>query len=260
MQKLYFAALSLVSLGLGVVQPVSASESDKWQYEVTPYMLFAGMDGKAGVRGYTADIDMSFSDIWDNLDMGFMGLFTARKGPWLFGLEGVYMKLESDGSSSFTGPGGIISGDGKLDVTASLYVYQGSVGYRLLDGETKVDAIGALRYTRLEADMDVKVAFDNPPFDDVSAGVSGSDSWVDAVAGLWVSHPVSDTVALVGYADVGGGGSDLTYQLIAGVNWEYSSGWTAKLGYRYLSWDYEDGGTVWDVSASGPYLGVGFRF
>jgi YfaZ precursor len=75
-----------------------------------------------------------------------------------------------------------------------------------------------------------------------------------------VIHPLSENVALVGYADVGSGGADLTYQFIGGVNWELSKGLTVKEGYRHLSWDFEEDGTVWDMVASGPYLGFGIRF
>jgi opacity protein-like surface antigen len=260
MRKINKTIVSALCLGMATTLSVDARASDQWEYEVTPYMLFAGMDGTLGIRDHTADVDMSFSDIWDSLDAGFMGLFTARKGPWMFGLEGVYMKLDGEKGSSFTGPGGIIGGDGELKVTASMYVYQGTLGYRLVDDRTRVDLIGGVRYTKLHTKMDVKVAFDQPPFDDVNAGLKGSDSWFDGVVGVWAHHPVSEEVSLVGYADVGGGGSDLTYQFMAGVNWEFKEDLTAKLGYRYLSWDYEDGGTVWDMSASGPYLGLGFRF
>jgi hypothetical protein len=67
----------------------------------------ARLDGTVGVHGTTADIDASFSDILEDLDAGFMGLFTAQKGPWSFGLEVVYMKLESEASGGVTGPGGV---------------------------------------------------------------------------------------------------------------------------------------------------------
>ena len=107
--------------------------------------------------------------------------------------------------------------------------------------------------------MDVDVTF-APPLFGGSLSEDGSESWVDAVVGLHAVHSVSDVVSLVGYADIGAGGSDLTYQFMGGVNWEFNEGYTAKIGYRYLYWDYEDGGTVWDMTASGPYLGLGIRF
>ncbi|HSO08213.1 MAG TPA: hypothetical protein VLW45_13305 [Pelomicrobium sp.] len=239
----------------------AAAESDTWQFEVTPYLFGARMDGTVGLRGYTTDVDASFDEILDHLDAGFMGLFSARKGPWSFALEGVYMKLEDGNSGGVTGPGGVVSINGQLDATAKMYVYQGTVGYRVLDQNTKVDVLGALRYTELDLDLDVTAQF-TPGilFPGGARSVGGSESWTDAVVGARVLHPLSKQVSLLGYVDVGGGGSDLTYQLIAGVDWEFRKDFIARIGYRYLYWDYEDNGTVWDIAASGPYLGLGIRF
>lgn len=253
------AILSVVCLGLAISRPGVAAEADAWEYEVTPYLLAAGMDGSVGVKGFTTDVDASFSDILENLDAGFMALFTAQKGPWTFDLEGVYMKLEGDAATTVTGPGGVVSVNGQLDVTNSLYIVQAAVGYRVLDDKTRLDFLGALRWTKLDAKLAVDAATDPPVFD-TSNSASGDESWTDFVVGARVLHPVSENVTLVGYADIGAGGSDLTYQLIGGVNWEFKKDFSAKFGYRYLSWDYEDDGTVWDVAASGPYLGLGIRF
>jgi len=251
--------LPAVCLGLAVSHNTGAAQDDQWQFEVTPYLLAAGLDGTIGVAGHKADVDASFSDILDDLEGGFMGIFEARKGPWHFGAEAVYMKLGSESVKKVEGPGGIVSGKGKLKADATMKIYQGSIGYRVKDDVTKVDVIGAARYTKLATAMKVNLQFD-PPIFDGSRKAKGSDSWIDGVVGLRVQHPVSDEVALLGYADVGAGGSDLTYQFLGGVNWEFKEDYVAKLGYRYLYWDYEDGGNVWDMTASGPYLGLGIRF
>jgi opacity protein-like surface antigen len=254
-------AAPAVALGAVLVfAPASgAADAEGWQYEFTPYLLMAGLDGTVGLQGRTADIDASFSDLWDSLEAGFMGIFEARNGPWMLGLEGVYMKLGTDGAFDITGPGGNVSAGVDLDVESTMTIWQGSVGYRVIDEVTKLDLIGAVRYTKLELDIDVAVTAP-PPFEGGARSASGSESWTDLVGGVRVLHPVSDNVTLAGYADIGGGGSDLTYQFIAGVNWALSDMFVAKAGYRYLYWDYEDGGTVWDVAASGPYLGLGIRF
>ena len=233
-----------------------------WQFEITPYLFAAELNGQAGIRGVTADIDMPFSDIWDNLDSAFMALFTAQKGRWTYALEGLYFKISDEGSKSVTGPFGQVTVDGALELTTSLNVYQGSVGYRVLDNSTVVDVIGAIRYTQV--DLAMTVVFNTtpgivfPPNSTLSA--DGSESWTDAVVGVRVLHPVSKNVSLLGYADVGAGGSDLTYQLIAGANWEFAKDFTAKAGYRVMDWDYEDDDTVWDMQARGMYLGLGFKF
>ena len=255
------ALFFMAAFGAILSQGSVASDGDSWQFEATPYLLAAGLDGKVGVKGVTADIDVPFSDILDSLDQGFMGLFTARKGRWMLGAEAVYFKLEDQGADTVTGPFGKVSVSGALDVTTSMYIYQGSVGYRVLDDRPKLDLIGAVRYTKLEADGDVK--FTTSPgivFPGGSDSADGSEDWADAVVGLSALLPVSPHWSLVGYGDVGGGGSDLTYQFIAGADWKFRDRFTAKFGYRYLYWDYDNDGFVWDMTASGPYLGLGIRF
>ena len=243
-------------------QSANSSNAEHWQFEITPYLLAAGLKGQAGVQGVTADVDMAFSDIWDNLDSAFMGIFTAQKGPWSYGFEGVYFKITDEGAKSVTGDFGDLTVDGALRLSTSFHVYQGSIGYRLLDDRTLLDLIGAVRYTQVKADMNIAITTTIPgivfPGGALSAG--GSEEWVDGVLGVRALHPVSDNVSLLGYADIGEGGSDLSYQLIAGVNWEFTKDFIAKAGYRVLAWDYENDGTVWDMQASGMYLGVGFRF
>jgi hypothetical protein len=150
-------AIPLVLLGCGGSQIAFSAPSDAWQYEVAPYLFAAGMDGKIGIRGVTSEVDASFSDIADNLNQGFMGLFTASKGPWTYGLEGVYMKLSDEGSESVTGPFGDVEVAGALKVSSKMYIYQGSVAYRVLDETTAVDLVGAARYTMLETDASVAI-------------------------------------------------------------------------------------------------------
>ena len=72
----------------------SSVSNKKWQFEITPYFLAAAVKGDTGIGGVTADIDMSFEDIWNNLDVGFMGVFEARRGPWIFALDAVYFRLK----------------------------------------------------------------------------------------------------------------------------------------------------------------------
>jgi hypothetical protein len=207
---------------MGCINTVTlAAEDNAWQYELTPYFLAAGLNGDAGVRGVSADVDMSFSDIWDDPDCGLMGVFTTSKGRWTLGLEGVFFKLESDEVKSVTGPFGQVTVDGALGLTTEMSIYQGTVAYRVVDEVTHLDVLGALRYTKLEADAKVKLS--TTPGIVYPGGANsarGDESWADAVVGLRVIHPVSNQVSLLGYADIGGGGSDLTYQFLAGVNWK----------------------------------------
>jgi opacity protein-like surface antigen len=262
-----FAAILLgTTLALAVqanaaAQTEEPGAADAWQFEITPYLFAAGMSGKTGIGSVTANVDMSFDDIRKNLDQGFMALFEARKGPWTYGLEGVYFKLKDEGAKSWDGPlGG--TGTGTLEATMTEQLYQLTAGYRVLDEHTKVDVLGAARYTQLDAGLNLTVTTGPSLLPDGSNSISGKQSWWDPVIGARVLVPIADAWTLVGYADFGGfgAGSDSTYQLLAGVNWQFSRSVNAKAGYRYLYQDYQNGSFVWDMTSSGFYLGAGFRF
>jgi opacity protein-like surface antigen len=90
--------------------------------------------------------------------------------------------------------------------------------------------------------------------------VTDSRDWVDGFVGARVLYPVAERWSAVGYLDVGGGGSNLTWQAIAGVNYEFSKTFSAKFGYRYFQVDFEDSDFVYDVALGGFYLGAGIRF
>jgi hypothetical protein len=262
----FVAVLLGTTLTLAVQAHASAetevvNDADKWQFEITPYLFAAGMNGKTGIGSVTSNVDMSFNDILNNLDQGFMALFEARKGPWSYTLEGVYFKLKSEPSSSWQGPLGNTN-TGSLEATMTEQLYQLSAAYRVMDEHTKVDVLGGARYTQLDANLNLVVTTGNSLLPGGSNSISGTENWWDPVIGTRVIQPLSDAWSLVGYADVGGFGvgSKLTYQLLAGVNWQFSKSVSAKAGYRYLYQDYENGGFVWDMASSGFYLGAGFSF
>ena len=252
--------LAAITLGFIASQNSLASDAEEWTFEATPYLMGAGLDGEVGLRGVTADVDMSFSDIWDTLDSAFMGVLTAQKGPWTFGIDAVYFKVSDEETKSVTGPFGRVSINGALEVETAITIYQANAAYRLLDDKTQLDLVGGLRYTKLKADADVVIAGSGILFPGGALSADGSESWTDVVVGVRALHPVSENVDLLGYFDVGAGGSDLSYQILAGVNWEFKEDYTAKIGYRVMDWDYDDNGTIWDMQTSGPYLGLGIRF
>jgi opacity protein-like surface antigen len=172
-----------------------------------------------------------------------------------------YIRLSDDGSRTVTGPAGRATILGKLDVTSTLSILEGTAGYRVFDDQTTVDLLAGLRATRLNADLDLKgtLTVGDEVFG-AKRSLNDTEDWVDGVVGARVLHPVSNEVSLFGYADLGGGGSDFTWQAVAGVNWEYSKGFIAKLGYRAIAWDYRHHGFVWDMRVHGPYAGLGIRF
>lgn len=252
------ACLAGLAFGPAQAQPAPAGS---WQFEATPYLFASGLSGRTGVGAVSADVDASFSDILENFDSGFMAAVEARKGPWGLAFDGVYFRLKGQETSAWQGPGGIGSLTGTLEATVTQQIYQFAVAYRTVDTATKVDLIGAARYTQLDTDLNL-VATTGGLLPGGARTVSAEASWWDPVIGVRVLAPIAQGWTFMGYADVGGfgAGSDLTFQLMAGANWQFSKALSAKLGYRYFYQDYDKDGFVWDMAAHGPYLGLGIRF
>ena len=246
MRSLVLSVAALLAAG------TSAPAAAQWHFEVTPYLWSAAMKGdtQAGNLPRT-HVDMSFGDILQNLDAGFMGAFEARKDRWGFLLDAIYMKV-SDSASSTQGP--LTVG---ADATFKQQMLAGAVAYRVSDGPALVDLIGGARYSKLR----VKAIIDASLF-----GLAGrtertaNRSWTDGYVGVRVQAPIADQWTFVGYADVGAGGSDSTWQAALGAQYAYSKDVAIKFGYRHLSVDYDKGGFLYDMDSSGLYLGAGFRF
>ena len=83
------------------------------------------MDGKAGVRDVTADVDVSFGDIWDNLKFGAMGAYKGTKGRYFVQADVIYMDLSADKK----GPNGLVFGD--VDTTQTMI--EGDFGYSITE-------------------------------------------------------------------------------------------------------------------------------
>ena len=259
------AGMLALGAGTAATAQTTAAQTGGWQFEVTPYFWGAGMKGDVQLGSLPKiSTDVSFSDILDVLDFGIMGAFEARKGRWGMLFDAIYMDLEMDGTASRTGAGPVgaaATADAKLEMKQTLLAAAAS--YRALEGRSPVDVFGGLRYVKIEASADIDASFFGPAGSTSGAvSRSGDKDWVDPYIGARILYPVSDRWTLVGYGDIGGFGvgSDFTWQALAGVNYHFSKSLSGKLGYRYLSVDYDKDGFLYDMASYGLYLGVGFRF
>ena len=95
MFKSFIIALVLFILGS------SYTVAEEWQFEISPYLWAVSQQGQTGYvdrsnQSVIVDIDMSFSEIFDNLDGAALVNLQARKGNWELWLDLVYMRLEYD--------------------------------------------------------------------------------------------------------------------------------------------------------------------
>jgi hypothetical protein len=94
------------------------------------------------------------------------------------------------------------------------------------------------------------------------AAFSGNDgdTWVDAIVGAKTRVNLDAKWYLNGWGMIGGGGSNVTWDVLAGIGYQWNDRLSTTFGYRALGVDYEEDGFVYDVVQHGPVLGLVFRF
>ncbi|MBW1832149.1 MAG: hypothetical protein JRJ10_10730, partial [Deltaproteobacteria bacterium] len=133
-----------------LAQTDSSANQDQWQYSGAIYLWGAGIGGQT-IRG--SEVEVGFSDLFDNLEMAFMGAFGARKNNWSLLADVIYMDLGVDKTADLSVPvGGIpipVTTSVSLDVQGLILHFAG--GYNLYTkGETRLDLIGGARYLDLD--------------------------------------------------------------------------------------------------------------
>jgi len=224
----------------------ATSSHNKWEFLLIPYGWLISLDGDVTVRGIESSADVSFSDIWENLDFLGQVHFEAWKGEWGLFVDPTYLKLSTDAEV----------GPIKVDIKTEIWLMEFGGLYRLYEepmssGEGrlwKFEMLAGGRYNSLKGD------------------VHGTRDWVDPLVGMRFQADLTERLLLSLRGDLGGlgVGSDFTWNVSALIGYEFTSHITFLVGYRILSIDYEEGSGrdlfVYDVTMSGPILGLAFRF
>jgi hypothetical protein len=236
----------LVPFGTNAHAQEETSGSKSWQYDIAPYYLWAvGLDGEATVMGSTSDVDVSFSDILDQLEFMFDFHFEARhENGWGYIVEPLFLILESEGSA----PAGTVT------VETNIAMLEGMVTNRLGASEHGFNLLWGTRYLRIENEISPVLL----------PTIEGEQDWLDAVVGLRYAPRLSKKWSLTLRGDVGAGGSDFTWQASALAFVDLSKRTQLAFGYRHLDIDYEDGSGSslfrFDASLSGPIMGININF
>lgn len=233
------ALIALLTMTLAWNAP--AARAQDWQYDLYIYGLGAGLDGVAGVGPIDADVDLGVSDLLDNLELGVMGSFRAKKGDWAVMTDLIFTGLGASGP--------------RADVDVDMVIFEAGVAYRFAP-------VFELLFGARSFDIDADVALRGPR----GLAASGGESWVDPFLGLRLEAPLSDNWLLVGRLDAGGVGvgADSSFNFAVHFGYRFSDGATLTLGWRHLDVDYEDGEGLdrfrFDVQIAGPQVGVAFHF
>ena len=221
-------------------------DRNKWKLSTTAYVWFAGAKGKTDIIGPVApvDLDLSFGDVLDSFKFAFMGAAEARRGRLVFLGDLTFIHLEANQGVGIRDPDFI---DVELDsATAEVSLL---AGYRVAEGAFDLDLLAGGRMNFFKATLDLE----GP-----NRSVDGSEKqrWLDPLIGVRARVPLADEWALALYGDLGGMvfGSDVTWQAVAGVDYQISRKISLGAGWRYFKVKYDDGDFLYNVVQSGPLI------
>lgn len=226
-------AIIVLSLCFGVTPSAAeSSPADNWEFGAEVYMWGANIGGEASDG---SNIKIDFKDLFNNLEMAFMGTFLVRKGKWSLMTDAIYMDVEDAEK---------ISGE-HVQVELTAKILTPVVGYTFL--ETKRGALsllGGARYLYLDGNLRVE-----------QYRTDDSGHVWDGIIGIRGKLNLSETWYLSGHLDIGTGDSDMTWQALAGIGYRFKR-FDIVAGYRYLKWNFDNNDVFKDLILKGPMGGV----
>jgi hypothetical protein len=238
----------LIGLASASMAAAGVANAEGWENEVAPYLWGSGMDGKAGVGEVEADVDVSFGDILEDLEMGFMGAYKGQNEQYVVLGDAIYMGLGGHKKSE----GGRLNADVDIDQIAVTV----AVGYKLRE---QFAVYGGVRYN----DVDATVKVTRPT--GAERGSTG-DTWLDPLIGAYYTWPINDHWSTTLQGDIGGFsvGSDFAWLGQFVVRWQMTPTLATLIGYRYFDMDFESGSGhsrfMYDIATQGPVMGLALKF
>jgi hypothetical protein len=270
--KKLVAALITIILSFAFGRAVEAN-TDEWRFELTPYFWASEADiDAATINGQTSSAELDFDDILDLLDFAGFARFEAWKGKWGFIADVSYVDLGADGTlTPQLGPLTFPEISVDVDFRQTTLDFGASRRFEISSGSTEskwwFDLMGGIRYSYLKQEIDVSKA-PGPFVSAFGTTLGGDEDWFEPFVGARIGWQLTDNLILAVRADVGGFGigdaSDLTWNIVLGIEYKPWEKISIKAGYRIYDIDYETGSGGdrfgYDAQLRGPALGVTFHF
>lgn len=252
MAPIKWMALLIPMVLLAAALPLAAQEKapEEWQFQVDPFMWGTGFTStlKFPQGALTSSVD--FGKVMDNLQSAFMLHFEAKNGRWGITADPIYASLGKAGQA----PNGI-----HVDGDVELYVMGVGGFYRAYQGErVDLDILFGGRYNHTA----MALRYVEPNIKN-----HASVNWWDPFVGVRVEAKLSERIDFGLRADIAGhgGGADPGYCLAARFDFRMTRATSLSLGYIHYRANDPIGGSKsgleeFDLTLSGPYAGLAFRF
>ena len=243
MRRILSSVIIILVIGLVCLTAYAedSSSNSNWEFSFAPMYLWAvSINGDQTVKGNEVDLDIPFSDIFDNLNgaltFHFEGLYKQRWGVFS---DLNYIVLEMD--------------DGPVDIDFTEIMFELAGFYRITEGAHAIDGLGGFRYSSMDVDLDLP-----GPLPDTDQ----RKDWVDPYLGLRWQWKFAEKLGSRLRGDIGGFGigSDITWNLVGLVDFKPWKHVGLFGGYRALYQDYSTGSGSnkfkFDATMHGPVLGL----
>jgi hypothetical protein len=273
-----FSLLVILLTSVMASSAAAQDSEDEWKYSLTPYFWLPTIDGTLKYNlppgsGGSPNISVGPTDWLDLLNWGALVSGNATKGRFSIFSDVVYLSLTSKND------GRVLSVDDagtRIPIDASVVLntrtdldgltWTLAGGYAVKQTESaKVDVFAGVRFFGVDTTASWDLTADiTLPSGGVTLPAQGSiasnkDLW-DGIVGIHGhSRLANDKWSVPYYFDIGTGSSELTWNAMFGLAYEFDWG-DLMLMYRHLEYDQDAASLLQDFSFSGPAFGARFHF
>ena len=238
--------VAIPSLVFGQGDPTDPqTKESKWEFDLTPYIWFAGISADITFLDQTVPVEAKFKDVLENLKFGVLLHAEAKKGRWFIMSDIVYMKLKKDGHIE------LLAADTELEMKQLITELAG--GYNLINSQDWlfIDGFAGWRYFGITNKLDIagqnvldKTINVNDPFIGLRFRTV-SEKWLNSVR-----------------FDVGGFGigSEVSWKANLLIGYQFSELFSLYLGAQGYGIDYEKDNFGLDLVTGGIITGFNFHF
>lgn len=242
MTKLISAVLFIALIAMTVP---AAAEEREIKIELTPYLWFVGIDADIKAGNRKGSVDVGFDDLVDYVDLAGGLLMIAEMDRWLIWMQGDFMALESDKKKTKFDEIGRLETD--------LTILEAAFGYSFdnpLFAKGRLDALIGFRYTDIE----------NKFKPSAGGSLSSDKDYWDLMIVLRPSFPITEKLIFNPTLAIGGGDSDLIYELQPQLEYKFTDYLVGRFGYRRLYYDIKGDRGEFDGVLHGFLIGMGITF
>ena len=244
--------LATAALFLGLQAGSVSAAGNEWEGGVAIYAWMSGLNADVYANDTRiGEIDMSFSDILDDLDMTLMLHGEGFRGNWGFFADLVYLDI----SNSVTG------NLATTDYSMSSTIFDLAGVYRPSGTSLGFEVYAGLRYFNMDLELDV-----TPNLTGNTRSARIDNSYTDFLVGARYTGEINRNWFYRLRGDVSAGDTDGTWSLsgLAGYRFGKELNMSAIFGYRHLEIDLEDDqGLITvsqDLTMSGPFVAFNYAF